>query len=131
MTDFNINRDKNLNTGFNTNRQAKGNQPDAQAEQSAVPPATDPYADLKTDPDTMMNLLAAHSMPNAAMQITNSRMDQLMAQFSQQITPEAHAQLTDQITKAYQDETGKTPSPEFVQDVLDNYLMGQVVIQNS
>jgi len=131
MTDFNINRDKNLNTGFNTNRQAKSGQPDAQSEQQAVPPAGDPYADMKTDPDTMMNLLAAYSKPNAAMQITNSRLDQLMAEFSQQITPEAHAQLTDQITKTYQDETGKTPSPEFVQDVLDNYLMGQVVIQNS
>jgi hypothetical protein len=131
MTDFNINRDKNLNTGFNTNRQAKSGQPDAQAEQQATSPTENPYAESQIHPDEMMNLLAAYSKPNAAMQITNSRMDQLMAQFSQQITPEAHAQLTDQITKAYQDETGKTPSPEFVQDVLDNYLMGQVVIQNS
>ena len=132
MTDFKgINPDKNLGASFNTNRQGKGGKPDDQTAQNDNGPAGDPYANLKMDPDRMLDLLAAQGKFNVQSNFENPGIERAMNAFADNITPERHAQVTRMMSQAYSDEFGSNPSPELLQDLVDNYLIGQPAIQNA
>lgn len=132
MTDFKgFNPDKNLGANFNTNRQGKGSKPDATPEQPQATPPTDPYANLKMDPDRMMNLLSAQAKLNLPNQIENPGIEKSMQVFSQTISPERHARVTRLMSQAYSTEFGSIPSPETLQTMVDDYLIGQVAIQQA
>lgn len=130
MTDFNsINPDKGLNTSFNANRQARNNNQEPNNAAGSATPQGDPYANLKTDPDKMLNLMAAQGKQKLQGQIENPAIERSVATFASSVSPERHAQVSQLMAKTYQDEIGAQPSPGLLQDMVDNYLIGQPVIQ--
>jgi hypothetical protein len=131
MTDFNnINPDKKMSTGFNTKRQDKDKSPNPDAGNNAPnTPASDPYAELKTDPGKMLELMAAQGKQNAQGLIENAGLERAVTAFSNRISPERHAQVAKLMAETYQNETGKAPHPGLLQDLVDNYLIGKPVIQ--
>jgi hypothetical protein len=130
MTDFNnINPDKNLNTGFNAKRQGKGNSKNQNAGGTPNTPPNDPYAERKTDPAKMLDLMATQGKLNAQGLIENPGIERAMTAFSNQISPERHAQVSKLMAETYQNETGATPHPGLLQDLVDDYLIGKPVIQ--
>ncbi len=131
MTDFNnINPDRSLNAKFNTHRPAQGGQPDATAAQGQSGESVDPYADLKMDPDKMLNLLAAQGRVNTQTQIENPGIERSVGAFTQAVSPEQHSQVAQQMSQAYQHEFGVNPHPAVLQDLVDNHLIGKPVVQN-
>lgn len=135
MTDFKgFNPDKNLGTSFNTNRQNKKTQSEANPEASENQTPVDPYADLKMDPDRMLDLLAAQGKSNQA-RFTGpgnaGNIDKTMEVFTGSVSPERHSFVTRMLEQTYQNEFGKKPSPTLLQDIVDDYLIGQVSIQAS
>jgi hypothetical protein len=131
MTDFKgINPDKNLGANFNTNRNGQGAKSDQQAKQGDVAPAGDPYADLKMDPDRMLDLLATQAKFNGQVNFENTGIERAVTSFASAITPERHAQVSQMMSNAYADEFGSKPNQQLLQDLVDNYLIGGVSIQN-
>ncbi|MCE3233953.1 MAG: hypothetical protein K0Q50_133 [Vampirovibrio sp.] len=133
MTDFTgFNPDKNLGANFNANRQGKGSKPDANADnQPQATPPGDPYASLKMDPERMMNLLSAQARFNIPSNIENPGIEKSMFAFTQAVSPERHARVTRLMNQAYTTEFGTPPNPETLQTMVDDYLIGQVVIQQA
>jgi hypothetical protein len=132
MTDFKgINPDKNLGANFNANRQGKGGKPDQQSAQGNGSTAGDPYADLKMDPNRMLDLLNTQAKLNIPAGFENTGIERSMNSFAAAVTPERHAQVSRMMTQAYSDEFGANPSPDVLQDLVDNYLIGGVSIQTS
>jgi hypothetical protein len=132
MTDFKgINPDKNLGANFNANRQGKNAKPDHQAAQDENATAGDPYANLKMDPDRMMDLLAAQAKYNISGQFENTGIEKSINAFSSMVSPERHARVSHMLGQAFADEFGTQPSPEILQELVDNYLIGHVAVQNS
>ncbi|WP_373533274.1 hypothetical protein [Vampirovibrio sp.] len=135
MTDFKgFNPDKNLGANFQPNRQAKSQKAETNlpAEESQTP--VDPYADLKMDPSRMMDLLAAQGKPNQ-IQVAGAgaahHIEMAMESFSSQISPERHSLTSRLLEQTYQHEFGAKPAAGILQDILDDYLIGQPVIQTS
>lgn len=135
MTDFKgFNPDKNVGTNFNTNRNHKKNQSEAKPEGDETSAAIDPYADLKMDPDRMMELLATQAKANQR-HITappgTGNIEKSVAAFEASISPERHSFVSRMLEQTYENEFGKKPSPAMLQDIVDNYLVGQAHIQSS
>jgi hypothetical protein len=131
MTDFNgINPEKNTGAGFNANRQSQGQQPEADAGQDAPVP-TDPYADLKIDPDYLLKLLGAQAKLNLPAGVENAGVDKTVAGFTDTISPERHARVIRVFEQAYSQEFGASPSPGLLQDMVDDYLIGRVNVQSA
>jgi hypothetical protein len=133
MTDFNnFNPDKKLSTGFNAKPQGKGKNQNPDAGSNAPnTPASDPYADRKTDPGKMLELMAAQGKQNAQGLIENPGIERAVTTFSSHISPDRHAQVAKLMAETYQNETGKAPHPGLLQDMVDNYLIGTPVIKTS
>lgn len=135
MTDFKgFNPDKNLGTNFNTNRNSKNNKPDANPEAADTQAPVDPYADLKMDPSRMLDLLAAQGKSNqahfAGVGNTGS-IEKSIESFESTISPERHSFVSRMLEQTYESEFGKKPSAGILQDIVDNYLIGQVAVQQS
>ena len=130
MSDFNsINPDKNLSAKFNSQRPAQGGQPDAGAVPGKPADAVDPYAELKMDPDKMLNLLAAQGRVNTQNQIENPGIERSVGAFTQAVSPEHHSQVAQTMSQAYQHEFGVKPHPAVLQDLVDNHIIGKPVVQ--
>jgi len=131
MTDFNnINPDSSLRAKFTNKRQSGSGNPQPSPGASTGAPPVDPYADLKTDPGKMLNLMAAQGRQNVHTQLESPVIENSVLGFSGAVTPERHAQVTSLMAQTYQNEVGKPPSPGLLQDMVDNYLIGSVVINN-
>lgn len=130
MTDFKGFNPGNIGPNFNTNRQGKGNQANAGDEQPQSTPPQDPYAELKMDPDRMMSLLAAQAQYNIPNRIENPGIEKSMELFGSTISPERHERVSRLMSQAYTSEFGTSPHPEVLQTMVDDYLIGQVHIQN-
>jgi len=131
MTDFKgFNPDKNLGASFNANRQSKGTRPNANSPQDDTLPAGDPYASQKLDPNRMMDLLAAQAKFNIPNQLENPGIERSIEAFTQQVPPERHSLVTNLMNQAYTNEFGFPPNPETLQNMVDDYLIGHVAIQN-
>jgi len=130
MTDFNsINPDKKLN--FNAKKQNKGGSPDPNAgNQAGNNTPADPYAELKTDPGKMLNLMATQGKQNIQGQIESPSIERSISAFTGKVSPERHAHVTKLMAQTYQTETGRTAHPALLQDMVDNYLIGQPSIQS-
>lgn len=131
MTDFKgFNPDKNLGANFNTKQNGKSRKPDQPAKQADTAPTSDPYADLKMDPSRMLDLLTTQAKLNSPVNFENTGIERAMNTFSSSVTPERHAKVSQMMTQAYTDEFGSKPSQQILQDLVDNYLIGGVAIQN-
>lgn len=135
MTDFKgFNPDKKMGTSFNPNRQNKSPQPEANEEASEAQAPVDPYADLKMDPSRMLDLLATQGKSNQA-RITGpgnaGNIEKTMEAFTGSVSPERHSFITRMLEQTYQNEFGKKPSAALLQDIVDDYLIGQVSVQAS
>lgn len=128
MPDFNsgINR---FGMPFNNNRQAKPEQQSETPEQPAAP-AEDPYASSKVSPDQVYNLLSAQS-GMALRNVSVDNMERLMHAPTGLVSPEEHAKVTNQFRDSYRKEFGSNPPAELLSDMVDDYLIGQVVITQS
>ncbi len=134
MTDMNgFNPDKKLGAHFTPQGKQKkqdsteGNKPDAGS-------PTDPYADLKMDPSRMLDLLAAQGKSNqvhAQMSGSPASIERSVESFAETVSPERHSLMSRMLEQTFQKEFGKKPSPALLQEILDNYLVGQPVVQNS
>jgi hypothetical protein len=130
MTEFKgINPDKKVN--YNANRQGKGKADDTAAAPQEQAPTGDPYADLKMDPNHLMSLLATQAKLNMPPGVGNASIDNHMNKFATDITPERHARACRIMEQTYTQEFGKAPSPELLQDLVDDYLVGRPVVQNA
>lgn len=131
MTDFsNLNPDNNLRTGGLTpGRQSGPPKPDGNVEQPAAPPG-DPYADLKMDPDRMMALLSAQSRANIQ-RIEHPGIEKSMDAFKNEISPERHAEVTQKISRLFANEFQSPPNPEMLQQLVDDFLIGQPSIHRN
>ncbi len=135
MTDFKgFNPDKNLGANFNANRHGKnqqsGNKPETTEPQSTV----DPYADLKMDPNRMLDLLAAQGKSNQAHFASTSsaaNIEKTMEAFTSTMSPERHSLTSQMLKQTYQAEFGKAPSNALLQDMVDDYLIGHVSTQGA
>ncbi len=128
MTDFKgINPDKKAN--FNANRQGKGASDEKPEAAQGATPSGDPYADLKVDPNHLMKLLAEQAKLNVPSDVQNAGINQTVAQFASEVSPERHSRLKRLIEQTYTQEFGKEPNPQVLQNILDNYLIGQPVVQ--
>jgi hypothetical protein len=130
MTDFNSfdPSKKNINNAnLNPNRQGKGKE-EAPAEGAEQQSAGDPYADLKMDPNKLMNILAAQAKQNAS-KIENVSVNSSVAAFSEFMSPERHSRLSRMFEQAYKEEFGSIPDEGTLQNILDDYIVGQPVIQ--
>lgn len=132
MTDFKgFNPDKNLGANFNANRQGKNAKPNANLPQGDNLPAGDPYAGQKLDPDRMMDLLAAQAKLNIPSQVENPGIERSIEAFTQQIPPERHARVSNLLQQVYTDEFGALPGADILQNMVDDYLIGHVSVQNT
>jgi hypothetical protein len=125
---FNPANQKNQGINFNPNKQGKGSQPEESAESAEQSKPVDPWANTRPDPDHVLNLLAMQgklNMPAEALMHTN------MQAFGAQISPDRHAFASRMLEQAYTQEFGKPPAPGMLQELVDNYLIGHVVIQAS
>ena len=131
MTDFNsFNPDSGLRANLNNKRQSGSGKPQPSPSVHAGAPPVDPYADLKTDPNKMLNLMAAQGRQNIYTQLESPVIENSVLGFTGSISPERHAQVSKLMAQTYQNETGRPPSPGLLQDMVDNYLIGSVVINN-
>lgn len=86
-------------------------------------------ADRQTvDADKILGLLGQMGAQNLS-QVENVAMDKSMAAFANSVTPEAHAKLYSTFESSFKEEFGFQPSPQLVQEALDNYLIGTPAIQ--
>ena len=135
MTDFKgFNPDKNLGRDFQINRQNKGRQAEPGPEASDSQPPVDPYADLKMDPSRMMDLLAAQGKSNQAQFAAagnTGNIESSIEAFTAALSPEHHSFTSRLLEQTFQNEFGQKPSAGLLQDILDDYLIGQPVIQAS
>lgn len=132
MTDFNgLNPDKHIGPNMNPNRQGKGAQPEPGHAPEEAGAAGDPFADLKVDPNHMLQLLAAQSKLNISPDVENPGISRAVAAFANEVSPERFARLERIVSNAYEQEFGKVPSPELLQDILADYLIGRPVIQSA
>lgn len=129
MTDFNrINPNKGMQTNFSSKRQSHT---DSQPTPGAnAGPSPNPSTDLTTDPNTILNLMAAQGRQNIQGKWESPVIENSVQAFTGNITPDDHAQVTSLMVKTYENEFGRPPSPGLLQDMVDNYLIGSVVINN-
>jgi hypothetical protein len=114
---------------FNPNRKAKQDQ---EAETTESPAATphDPYASSKVSPEQVYNLLSAQS-GMALRNVSVDNMERLMHAPTGLVSPEEHAKVTNQFRDSYRKEFGSNPSAELLSEMVDDYLIGQVIITQS
>lgn len=133
MTDFKgFNPDKNLGANFNTNRHNKNTKPETQPEQAEAQPGSDPYANLKMDPDRMMDLLSAQAKSNNIKfsGVGNAgSIEKSVAAFETSVSPERHSLVSRMLEQTFESEFGKKPPVGILQDMVDDYLIGQVLVQ--
>lgn len=132
MTDFNsFDPNKKIKgASFNSNSQGKGKSEEAPETQDQGP-AVDPYANLKLDPNKLMKLLSAQAQLNVPSEVANAGINRAMDNFATNFSPERHERLSRIIENAYTQEFGKAPSAEVLQELLDDYVIGQPVVQGS
>jgi hypothetical protein len=128
MTDFNSINPEPSKANLNANRQNKNAQTPDAANDNTTAPATDPYANLKMDPDQMFKLLDAQAKMNIPAGIDGSS---AMTSFSGAVSPERHARVSRLMEQAYTQEFGNTPGPGILQDLVDDYLIGRPSVQNA
>ncbi|WP_303674533.1 hypothetical protein [Vampirovibrio chlorellavorus] len=134
MTDMNgFNPDKKLGAHFTPGSKQKKQEAPETGTSAAGEPG-DPYADLKITPDRMLDLLAAQGKSqhmHARLGGSPSSVERAMDSFMGTISPEGHSLMSRMLEQTFLQEFGKKPSPAMLQEILDNYLVGQPVIQNS
>jgi hypothetical protein len=135
MTDFKgFNPDKSLGLNFQPNHPNNGKQPGSSSPAEKDQAPVDPYADLKMDPARMMDLLAVQGKSNQS-QLSGiggvNHIEMAMETFSNSISLERHSLTSRLLEQTYQNEFGAQPEAGILQDILDDYLIGQPVIQLS
>jgi hypothetical protein len=137
MTDMNgFNPDKKLGAHFTPGSKAK-KQEAAEHSKPAAGENIDPYADLKVAPDRMLDLLAAQGKSQqmhaklGGTPASIASIERSVESFVDSVSPERHSLMSRMLEQTFQQEFGKKPSPGLLQEMLDNYLLGQPVIQNS
>jgi hypothetical protein len=132
MSDFNNGFNpadkRNQGLNFNPNKQGKGAQPEQPAEPAGQDQAVDPWAGQRPDADHLLKILTLHASQNKPVE---ALMRANVQAFESQISPERHAFATKMLEQAYTQEFGKPPAPGMLQELVDNYLIGHVVIQAS
>jgi hypothetical protein len=135
MTDFQgFNPDKSLGSNFQTKRKGNGKSPETSSPAGKKQAPVDPYADLKMPPARMMDLLTAQGISNQAQLGSTgvvSHIEMAVNAFSSSISPERHSLASRLLEQTYQNEFGGKPGAGILQDILDDYLIGQPVIQAS
>ena len=110
-------------------QQKKQQGPEAE-KQEAAPVTPAPIERQTIDPDRMMDLMAQMGAMNmAAGNVENVSVGRNLDTFLNNVTPDAHAKLYSTFENAIRSEFGIDPSPELVQEALDNYLIGTPVVQ--
>ncbi len=115
---------------FNTNRQTKKNNQEPDTNDNPSASNEDPYADLKVSPDHVYNLLSSQS-GFALRNVNVDNMERMMHASTGMVSPEEHAKVTSQFRDGYRKEFGSFPPPDLLEEMVDNYLIGQVVIQSA
>jgi hypothetical protein len=135
MTDFKgFNPDRSLGSNFQTNRKGNGKPPETSSPTEKEQAPVDPYADLKMPPARMMDLLSAQGSSNQALLASNgvvNHIEMAINAFSNSVSPERHSLASRLLEQTYQNEFGGKPGAGILQDILDDYLIGQPVIQVS
>ncbi len=134
MTDMNgFNPDKKLGAHFTPGSKQK-KQEAAETNKPVTGEPGDPYADLKIAPDRMLDLLAAQGKSqhmHAQLGGGPANIERSIESFVDSVSPERHSLMSRMLEQTFQQEFGKKPSPTLLQEMLDDYLVGQPVIQNS
>lgn len=134
MTDMNgFNPDKKLGAHFTPGSKPK-KQEAAEAGSAQPNGSTDPYVDLKIPPDRMLDLLAAQGKSqhmHAQLSGVPANVERSIERFMDTVSPERHSLMSRMLEQTFQQEFGKKPPTELLQEMLDDYLVGQPVIQNS
>lgn len=130
MPEFNgINPDKSRGLSFNQNRAGKNTPQNTPSTPESAPSSETPINQI--EPDRLFELLSTQAQQNIPLGMESIGIEKSVITFSGFVSPERHKQVSNSMKQTFIKEFGHAPSDNLLQNMVDDYLIGQVSIQGA